>query len=192
MARPRGFDEAKVLATVRDLFWRGGYAGTSVGDLVATTGLGKGSLYGAFGSKRELFLRVLDDYAAQARESARAALEGPESGAWWRLRAWLFAAASDSTGARRGCFLARSASELAGRDPQVSRRALATYRAIEDLLVACIAQAQRHGDLPASGDARKLGALLFAFERGIESLARAGGEEAQLRSLAESALASLG
>ena len=49
MARPRTFDEQEVVAAARDEFWERGYAATSVDDLTAATGLGKGSLYGAFG-----------------------------------------------------------------------------------------------------------------------------------------------
>ena len=54
MARPRTFDEADVVEAARDQFWNRGYAATSVDDLTAATGLGKGSLYGAFGDKHSL------------------------------------------------------------------------------------------------------------------------------------------
>ena len=62
MPRPRKFDESDVVAAARDEFWLRGYAATSVDDLTSVTGLGKGSLYGAFGDKHGLFLRALDDY----------------------------------------------------------------------------------------------------------------------------------
>ena len=64
MARPRKFAEGDVVAAARDEFWTRGYAATSVDDLTAATGLGKGSLYGAFGDKHGLYLRALDDYIA--------------------------------------------------------------------------------------------------------------------------------
>ncbi|GMA85693.1 hypothetical protein GCM10025868_09430 [Angustibacter aerolatus] len=53
MGRPRQFDEDGVLRTAREQFWATGYAGTSMETIAAATGLGKGSLYGAFGGKRE-------------------------------------------------------------------------------------------------------------------------------------------
>ena len=61
---PATFDEDEVVAAARDEFWERGYAATSVDDLTAATGLGKGSLYGAFGDKHSLYLRALDDYIA--------------------------------------------------------------------------------------------------------------------------------
>lgn len=60
MARPRGFDEATVLAQAAGAFLRSGYEGTSVEELTGATGLHRGSLYQAFGSKRGLFLRCLE------------------------------------------------------------------------------------------------------------------------------------
>ena len=64
MARPREFDEATVLAQARTLFASLGYNGTSIDDLVKATGLLRGSLYKAFGSKQSLFERVLADVVA--------------------------------------------------------------------------------------------------------------------------------
>jgi TetR/AcrR family transcriptional repressor of nem operon len=59
MARPRTFDEADVIARAAAVFGRLGFNATSVDDLLAATGLQRGSLYKAFGSKRHLFELVL-------------------------------------------------------------------------------------------------------------------------------------
>ncbi|WEV47451.1 helix-turn-helix domain containing protein [Bifidobacterium sp. ESL0690] len=59
MARPRSFDEHQVLERCRKVFCTRGYDATSIDDLVSATGLKRGSLYQAFGSKRGVFLKVL-------------------------------------------------------------------------------------------------------------------------------------
>ena len=59
MGRTREFDEATVLDAAAGTFGRLGFAGTSVDALVAATGLHRGSLYGAFGSKRGVFVAAL-------------------------------------------------------------------------------------------------------------------------------------
>jgi TetR/AcrR family transcriptional repressor of nem operon len=64
MARPRAFDESVVLSQARALFASQGYNGTSIDDLVRVTGLLRGSLYKAFGSKRNLFEMLLADVAS--------------------------------------------------------------------------------------------------------------------------------
>lgn len=63
MGRPRSFDAAAVRAQAATLFARQGYHATSVDDLVAATGLLRGSLYQAFGSKLNLFIAVLEELA---------------------------------------------------------------------------------------------------------------------------------
>ncbi|MEY2457302.1 MAG: TetR/AcrR family transcriptional regulator, transcriptional repressor for nem operon, partial [Acidimicrobiaceae bacterium] len=82
MARPREFDEKKVLRAAREQFWSVGYAGTTMDAIAAATGLGKGSLYGAFGDKRRLFLRVFDGYCTDVVEQVRQSLDGPDSAAY--------------------------------------------------------------------------------------------------------------
>lgn len=63
MARPRAFDETLVLAQARALFAAQGYHATSIDDLVKATGLLRGSIYKAFGSKRNLFEKILAETA---------------------------------------------------------------------------------------------------------------------------------
>ena len=72
MGRPRTFSEPDVVARASAVFARRGFAATSVDDLVRATGVGRASLYGAFGSKDGLFQRCLS--------GALAALDNGPSG----------------------------------------------------------------------------------------------------------------
>ncbi|RKH09626.1 TetR/AcrR family transcriptional regulator [Corallococcus praedator] len=193
MARPRTFDEAQVLRAVRDQFWNKGYAATSMDDLMRATGLGKGSLYGAFGDKHQLFLRIFDSYCANSAESMRQALEGSEAGALERLRQYMLGVATASAGpSRRGCLLARGTAELAAEGAtDVTDRALQAFQGMEARFTECLAQAQRHGDVAASADPRKLAAMLLAVFRGLEALGKAGMDEASLRGMVETAFEGL-
>ena len=69
MARPRAFDESVVLSQARTLFANQGYNGTSIDDLVKATGLLRGSLYKAFGSKRNIFELLLTEVSANFEKS---------------------------------------------------------------------------------------------------------------------------
>jgi TetR/AcrR family transcriptional repressor of nem operon len=193
MARPRGFDETTVLARARDRFWSTGFAGTSIDEVAAATGLGKGSLYGAFGGKRQLYLRVFDRYCTEVTEATQRSLSGPDGGAYARLRAHLLAVA-EATGrdtGHLGCLLANGTAELAGQDPAVTDRAGRAFQALEDALVECIQGAQRHGDIDPAADARLHGRLLLAVLRGIEALGKASTNQQSLRAIAETALGTL-
>ncbi|MGH1556548.1 TetR/AcrR family transcriptional regulator [Streptomyces sp. L7] len=63
MARPREFDTEAAVEAAMVAFRRRGFAGTSVQDLVDATGVGRGSLYAAFGSKEGLYRAALDRYS---------------------------------------------------------------------------------------------------------------------------------
>ena len=182
-----------MLRRARDRFWSTGFAGTSVDEVAAATGLGKGSLYGAFGDKRQLYFRVFDRYCTEVTEKTRRSLSGPDEGAYARLCAHVLAVA-DATArdtGHLGCLLANGTAELAGQDPAVTDRARRTFGALEDALVECIQQAQRHSDIDPAADARRHARLLLAVLRGIEALGKASIDEQSLRSIAEAAIDAL-
>ncbi|NUR84214.1 MAG: helix-turn-helix transcriptional regulator, partial [Nonomuraea sp.] len=66
MARTREFDTDAAVERAMDVFWSRGYAATSIQDLVEATGVGRGSLYAAFGSKEGLYEAALLRYAARS------------------------------------------------------------------------------------------------------------------------------
>lgn len=57
--RPRKFEDQDVIDAAVAVFSANGYAGTSAQDLCNGTGLGRGSLYNAFGSKQALYEQAL-------------------------------------------------------------------------------------------------------------------------------------
>jgi len=192
VARPRKFDESSVLTAARDQFWKNGFAGTNMDAIAAATGLGKGSLYGAFGSKQELFHRVFDDYCAGIVDGTAQQLSGGDEHAFERLTAYFRGVAIGSAGpSRRGCLLAKGTAELAEHDPVVLTRSHQTLDEVQRFIAADIEACQRHGDLAANADAQQLAALLLAVHRGIEALGKAGSDEGALLSIAETALAGL-
>lgn len=61
--RPRAFDPHAAVAAAQRLFHERSYDDVSVADITGTLGIKPPSFYAAFGSKAELFGRVLDRYA---------------------------------------------------------------------------------------------------------------------------------
>jgi AcrR family transcriptional regulator len=176
MGRPRKFDEQHVLRAARDEFWQKGYAATSLDDLMKATGLGKGSLYGAFGDKHQLFLKVLSTYAHETSDGVCGAVASGER-AIDVLRNFFAPGppdpVADHDGAvptARGCFLANSTTELAARDAEVTGCARSTYQAVEDCFTNAVARAVAEGDLPEDTNPRELGRLLLAVQQGLQFL----------------------
>lgn len=114
MPRVKLFDETQALGQALDLFWEKGYEATSLGDLTKKMGIGKGSFYDTFGSKRKLFDKCLSTYQASSFE----VLEGifSRKGDPLDTIKALFDLHTNmmlkDTGSR-GCFIANSTTELA-------------------------------------------------------------------------------
>jgi TetR/AcrR family transcriptional regulator, transcriptional repressor for nem operon len=191
MPRPRMFDEGDVVAAARDEFWSRGYAATSVDDLTSVTGLGKGSLYGAFGDKHGLFVRALDDYIGTALDGVRAQLRDPAYSAYDRLtrhiRAQARGIAADKS--RRGCMMAKSAAELGATDETVERAVEHAYATWTTELGTCIKEAQRDRKIDRKQNPRALATTLLAFMRGQEALHKGGVSSAQLKASADQMIA---
>ncbi|HEY4080541.1 MAG TPA: TetR/AcrR family transcriptional regulator [Burkholderiaceae bacterium] len=75
MSGVRQFDEQETFERSIAVFWRKGYANTSMNDLAEATGVQRGSLYNAYGSKDALFLRAYQVYAERYLMKARESLE---------------------------------------------------------------------------------------------------------------------
>lgn len=189
MGRPPGFDKDKVVQAVERQFRRAGYAGTSVDDIAKAGGLGRGSLYAAFGDKSKLYLRTLEAYCDRTEAAWATVLEGPDEAALERLRAYLVKSARfvHDDPDRLGCMVTGFVVEGADHDPQAGARVKQALTRIEASLTECVQAAQRHGDLDPDADAPRVSQLLMAINRGMEVLAKAGFDAVALEHVADQA-----
>ena len=74
--RPRAFDRDAALTQAMHLFWRKGFAATSISDLTAAMGIGSPSLYAAFGSKEGLYTEALRHYLGSVDAGTRGRVLG--------------------------------------------------------------------------------------------------------------------
>ena len=189
MARPRGFDLDSVLDRAMALFWRRGYAETSMADVYAATGLKPGSLYGAVRGKDELFRLAFERYAGHFRASLPGGLEGRAAiEAWLQVQVDLGAADPE----RRGCLIVNTIVE---RDvhPEATR-ALAQGRLadIRGFFLRHLGIAAARGEIGAGILAERQADALTGTVVAIMSLARAGADRDMLQNLADAAVLALG
>ncbi|MEU0203994.1 MULTISPECIES: TetR/AcrR family transcriptional regulator [unclassified Streptomyces] len=200
MARPRSFDRDHVLHAAERQFRTAGYNGTSVDDISAATGLGRGSLYAAFDGKHGVLLQAMGRYSARLGMAVQA-LAGPDEGALERLREFLFRAvdgvplAADvppaPDRAAAACFAAKMALELGASDSEVERLANDCFSVVATAVAECVRAAQRSGDIDPDADPDDLAYLLLTIVRGIDVVGASGHSPARLTSIAESAFALL-
>jgi len=187
--RPRSFDTDEVLDRVRDTFWRYGYAGTSMDQLSAATGLHKPSLYGAFGDKKKLYLAALDNYLADVRAEFAEAFAVPDlfeslrAMTEWSIDKFM---GKDETGP--GCFMMHTAMPEASEDPEISRAVRESMDSLDRALVRRFEKAIEAGQISAGADPHSLAMVMVANHYEISGRARAGYSRAELRALADRAI----
>ncbi len=176
--RPREFDEADVLAKIMSLFWEKGYEGTGLSDIMNATGLQKGSLYKAFGSKHDMYVRALAHYERLIVDAAAHALRTDGDPAL-RIRAFLSApieAAWDKND-RRGCFLCNASADHAALDPETQALVVRGYGKLEASLKVAVGDARADWpDATIAGMAQ----LLLSVYSGLRVMARASVERDRL------------
>ncbi len=167
MGRPREFDADLALDAALVVFWRGGYAATSLDDLTAAMGLSRSSFYGAFKSKHAVLLaalgRYVDDVFARL-QAIVASSAGPAAA----VRS-IVAALAMPPRAEAGCLLVNSITELAPGDADVAALARMQVERVTALIKATLMSA----GWPAESAEGLAGALLScAF--GATTLRKAG------------------
>jgi TetR/AcrR family transcriptional repressor of nem operon len=173
MARPREFDEEMVLGRALEVFHAKGFDGATLDELEQATGLGRGSLYGAFGDKRALFLKALALYLDTALRERVAGLQCPDAGRA-EIVALFRGVARDALGDRdrKGCMVTNCSIELADRDPNFACQAARSLDLFERSFAGAIRQAQARGELAAGRDPVRLARFLTVCMEGMLVLAR--------------------
>src|SRR3954453_3567340 len=147
--RPRAYQPEVALGKALDLFRKGGFAATSLDDLSAATGMNRPSLYGAFGDKRELFIKSYQRY----RDDARVAMANifREPSPIRRRLERIYAIALDiylSGESPRGCFTVMTAASEAVADPDIRAMVLEGFIELDKAFAACFRLAKEKGELP--------------------------------------------
>jgi TetR/AcrR family transcriptional repressor of nem operon len=183
MARPREFDEEKVLVLAVEHFWEHGYEATSIRDLAQAMGLTTASLYNAFGDKRAVYRKALDFYVEQSfvDRVGRFETKPPREA----IEAFFGEIIQRSLGdtRRKGCMLVNSALEVAPHDPEFQRVVSDVLVQVEAFFTRCVLAGQRDGTIGRSQSASDMGRALLGTLLGIRVLARTRPERDLLEGL---------
>ena len=187
--RPRAYQPEIALGKALDLFRKDGFAATSLDDLSAATGMNRPSLYGAFGDKRELYIKSYQRY----RDDARAAMIDifrHEMSIRKRL-ARIYAIALDiylGGESPRGCFTVLTTSSDAVADPEIRALVAEAIDNTDRAFGRLFADARAAGELPASADPRALARLTSATMHTLSIRARARIPRAQILPIIDDAV----
>jgi AcrR family transcriptional regulator len=190
IGRPREFDRDVALREAMLVFWRKGFMATSMSDLCDAMGIRAPSLYAAFGSKEALYLEVVERYTTTIGPSVWGRLtEGATARAG--IKSLLLAAVEilpESAVKPAGCMAALAAisEDCPGEIPDVVRKIRLDCL---ELLRSRLNDAVTAGELPSSTDVDCLSRFYLGVYEGMAIQARDGATSAELRGIAETAMA---
>ena len=188
--RPRAYDPEAALLRATDSFWRSGYAGTSLDEIAAATGMNRPSLYAAFGDKHALYLKALAAYWKLAFAEMRAPLAADLALDEALMRAYDGALAIyfSGDGRPRGCFVIGTAVTEAVEDSEIRESLAAGFHMFDTDFEARLRAARETGELKADADPAALAVVATATMHTIAIRARAGAPRAELREIARKAV----
>lgn len=191
MGRNKQFDKHAALDEAMELFWARGYHATSIRDLVDNLGVNRQSLYDTFGGKDALYLAVLARYRELQALPMRRSLEreGPVGEALREYFRTLIDALMKNEG--KGCLMANTATELAGRDETIFRLCQASAREQETTFAGMLTRAQAAGEIDADRPVLPLARFLVSTINGLAVTAKATRDRKVLDDVVKVALSAL-
>ncbi len=169
--RPRLFENEDVIDAAVAVFSAKGYAGTSAQDLCDGTGLGRGSLYNAFGSKQALYEQALLR-SHEHTMSAQLSILTQSGLVKERLHTLLlWGIAEDlSQPEQHDAMLLFSALERGSKDEAVSRLNQEYRQRLEQTLVSVFTEGQQSGELSNKATAIEMARGFMAGYYGLRVL----------------------
>lgn len=178
------YNEEEVLDRATALFWQRGYEATSISDLVAVTGLNRGSLYTAFSDKRTLFIRSLRHYDKHYRCEFLAGIQSslPPREAILELFRQLIASGQKGKN-RKGCMMVNAALEMSSHDPEIDEIVNTSFKEVVSFIRRMVKAAQLDGSVAADISAKETSHVLFNMFLGLRVLSRAGPDQALMNTV---------
>ncbi len=192
IGRPIEFDRAEALEQAQKLFWRKGYDGTSLHDLLENMGLSKSSFYQSFGSKHQLFEQSIQLYLAQRTKMMQAKLKASDTA--YEFIAKMLKSVPDNPGFldnRVGCLVMNTACEFAQNDPVIAKAIRDSVDAFTKVFRQAVILGQQQGDISVHKDPGELAEYLITNMGGLNVLYKAGSDTDTIKRTAEIALSAL-
>jgi TetR/AcrR family transcriptional repressor of nem operon len=187
------FDSDDALERAMDVFWTHGYEATSMSHLLEAMGINRASLYATFGDKRALYLAAMARYDETYMTRLIELLSAPGSpkeAIVRTIRTMVDIAAADQE--RRGCMLTNTATELAGRDPEIGQRVAANLSRIESVIYATLVRARESGEIDRDRDLRALARFLMCVQQGVRVMTKLFPGRKYLEDIGKEAIRALG
>ncbi len=188
--KPKNFDPEKTLDVIADTFARNGYEGTSLDVITKKTGLGKQSLYNAYGDKKALVMKTIQCFGRKS--DAAKALHEPALSGREKIESFFEAILAEAADHKNpGCLITNLLLEKGATDMEVWKAASArwneTRAAVQFAIEAGIKDKSIHSKL----DPEVLSYALMNLLNGLRVTVRASNDLEKIKKVVRVSLQSL-
>lgn len=151
--RSKDFNEDEILIKAINIFWEKGYNATSMHDLIDGLGIGRSSIYHAFGDKHNLFVRALELYQLQGTAKIKDILDNAST-LKSALETLMDGVINEIllNACPKGCFKVNTEVEVAAQDEVVNKIVYNDDLIVEDALYKAFKKGQENGEITGSKD----------------------------------------
>lgn len=189
--RPRAYDPDVVLEKALEVFWRKGFAATSLDDLVEATGVNRPSLYAGFGDKEALYLKAMERYQRQIADQLDEVLtcNGCVGGLRGIIRRYFDVMIRAYTGEAEhplGCAFMCTALTDAPQHESILEMLQGTIEGFDRRFESFFTTAKAMGFLSSTADPKLLTQFISGMTSNLLVRARAGAGRAELEAIVDS------
>jgi TetR/AcrR family transcriptional repressor of nem operon len=173
MARTLEFDVENALGKAMQLFWKSGYAGTSLRDLLKSMGIGEGSFYNTLKSKKHAYLESLKRYnATVGRQRGEALFAAPTANLGVRaLFQLVLDCLDDPKVPSRLCLMAGSITREVLAEPELRKYVQQQMSMLAEGMIARLTADKESGLLPPDFDPRIVVPIIITYLQGLFRMA---------------------
>jgi TetR/AcrR family transcriptional repressor of nem operon len=182
------FDRDQALLRAAEVFWDHGYEAASTDELLTAMGIGRQSMYNAFGDKRRLYLEALQQYQAEYGAEMFERLRSAASPLSALTGILLAVARQSAEERRRGCMAVNAATEFGQTDQEVGAIVSAGVNLCHAAYERVLAEAKRKGEVRPDLDERAAARFLHSTLVGLRVSARSGAAPEMLHDIATVAI----
>lgn len=188
MSRNREFEHKEILKKALDLFWVKGYSETSMQDLVDHLGLGRGSIYNAFGSKKELFMEVLEYYDELRLQRLVENLEYTTIKETMKRFLYSFVDLIINDDEKKGCLFINTSTQKTSEEEGISDILARGEDELMGLLIDVLTRAVENEEFHFKQDVRSMALFFSSTIKGLRVFSKSDCPKADLLSIADTAL----
>lgn len=170
----------RIIARAAPIFNQRGYAGCSMQDVMAATGLEKGGLYRHFSTKEELAAEAFR-YSLERAVKLRTDHLDRSHGSLNLLRSFIQRFVETTGSVRGGCPLMNTAVDADDGNPVLRDLAREAFKDWRGRLARIVAEGVRSGEIRSSANPRQIANTIIATLEGALMMSRLDGSKTALR-----------